>query len=354
MNLRGTIWIFFSLFASGIYAQGIRDSVFHIKGVEVSTGRIFAKEQAGMKITEIDSAILREKTFLSLSDLLSENTHLFIKNHGRGALATASFRGTAPSHTQVNWNGININSPMLGMVDFSLIPVYIIDDLNLKHGAASMADRGGGIGGSINIVNSVKWSEETNVKYIQGIGSYRTLDEFIQLGIGNKKIRLKTRLYHSFSKNNYTFVNRGIGNMDPVTGHLSHPLDTNDNAAYLKYGVLQEVYFRPQANQVLSIKYWGQIAERTIPRSTSYEGPENSNLNNQQDADHKMVADWNYYGHRSKLMLRSGYAGKQLDYSQKNQVPGLGLVPAIYSESRQRSFFKYCFLLPRTESGILL
>ena len=32
---------------------------------------------------------------------------------------------------------------MLGMVDFSLIPVYIIDDLTLKHGAASLTDRGG-------------------------------------------------------------------------------------------------------------------------------------------------------------------------------------------------------------------
>ncbi len=57
-------------------------------------------------------------------------------------MATASFRGTAPSHTQVSWNGISISSPMLGMVDFSLIPVYIIDDLTLKHGAASLVGPG--------------------------------------------------------------------------------------------------------------------------------------------------------------------------------------------------------------------
>jgi iron complex outermembrane receptor protein len=38
-------------------------------------------------------------------------------------------------------------------------------------------------------------------------------------------------------------------------------------------------------------------------------------------------------------MLRTGYSDKQLDYSQRNRVPGLGLIPAIYSESRQKSLF---------------
>jgi len=291
-----------------------------------------------MKETQIDTAILSDKAILSLSDLLSENTPVFIKNHGRGALATASFRGSAPSHTRVNWNGINLNSPMTGMVDFSLIPVYIIDDLNLKHGPASMVNGRGGIGGSINIRNSVHWNEKMNFKYLQGIGSYKTLDEFLQLGFGNRQIRIKTRLYHNYSKNDYTFVNRGIGNLDPETGKIIHPMDTNDNGEYSRYGILQEVYYRPKSNQVLSLKYWGQFADRTIPKPTSYEGPDNSNLNSQQDRDHKVVADWNYFSEVSKLMLRTGYSGKQLDYVLKNRVPGLGLIPAIYSESVQKSF----------------
>ncbi|NOR34910.1 MAG: TonB-dependent receptor, partial [Bacteroidales bacterium] len=71
----------------------------------------------------------------------------------------------------------------------------------------------------------------------------------------------------------------------------------------------------------------------------SYEGPDNSNLNNQEDRDHRLVADWKYYGNFGKLMLRSGYADKRLDYNQMNQVPGLGLIPAIWSESRQQSLY---------------
>jgi len=322
---------------STLFSQGIRDSVFRIDGVKVTTERIFVKEQAGMKQSQVDSTILQNKMTLSLSDLLSENTSVFIKNHGRGALATASFRGTAASHTQVKWNGITINSPMAGMVDFSLIPVYLIDELHLKHGPASLADGVGGIGGSIQLYNRAAWNEKTSFSYLQGLGSYQTFDEFAELGLGNQKFRSHTRIYHNQSQNDYTFENRGIGNIDPLTGLLTHPLDTNDQAAYLRYGLLQEFYYRPGDKHVISMKYWGQYADRTIPRPTSYEGPDNSNLNSQQDTDHRWVADWKYYSDIGKWMLRSGYASKQLYYHQMNKVPGLGLVPAIYSESRQNS-----------------
>lgn len=331
-----------------VFSQGIRDSVFLIQQVEVSADRIFMKEEAGMKETKVDSLVLSGKINLSLSELLSENTSVFIKSHGRGALATASFRGMAASHTQVNWNGININTPMAGMVDFSLIPVYIIDDLNLKHGTASIADRSGGLGGSINISNSVNWNKKFHFKYLQGIGSYKSFDEFLHIGVGNKKLQIQTRLYHNYSKNNYSFINRGIGNIDPQTGEVVNPLDTNDNADYTKYGILQELYYRPDYKNIVSVKYWGQWADRTIPRATSYEGPDNSNLNNQKDTDHKLVLDWKHFTNKSKLILRSGYSGKQLDYTLKNHVPGLGLIPAIYSESTQKSFlnsisFSYMF-----------
>jgi outer membrane cobalamin receptor len=322
-----------------LMAQGITDSVFHIQGVSIAREQMFVKEQAGMKLTRVDSSVLEYKASLSLSDLLSENTSVFIKDHGRGALATASFRGTSPSHTQVSWNGININSPMAGMVDFSLIPVYIIDDLNLKHGSASLGDQSGGIGGSINMNNNTRWNKERTLAYMQGIGSYSSFDEFLQVGMGNKKIQSKTRLYHNYSKNDYTFVNRGIANIDPVSGDITNPLDTNDHAGYLRYGLLQEFYYRPAASHVFSLKYWGQYADRTIPKPTSYEGPDNSNLNNQEDRDHRMVVDWKFYGDVGKLMLRSGYADKRLDYYQMNSVPGLGLIPAVWSESRQQSLF---------------
>jgi len=322
-----------------LIAQSNADTVVHaLSGVEIKADRIFVKEEAGMKETVIDSLIMKEKVNVSLSDLLSENTPVFIKNHGRGALATASFRGTAASHTQVTWNGLNINSPMTGMVDFSLIPVYIADNINIKHGTASIADNSGGLGGSININNSIDWTDTFNLKYLQAVGSYKTLDEFLKIGWGNKKVQIRSRLYHNYSKNDYTFVNHGIVNINPETGAFENPIDTNDNAAYTRYGMLQEIYYRPTENNVVSVKYWGQFADRSIPRATSYEGPDNSNLNDQTDVDHKVIIDWNNYGDNYKLTIRSGYVYKNLIYTLMNNVSGVGLVPAVFSVSNTNSF----------------
>lgn len=319
------------------YAQGLQDTVVQLKAVEITTERLFEKQEAGMRTMQVDSAVITEKANLSLSQVLSENTSVFIKDYGRGALATASFRGTAPSHTTVNWNGITISSPMTGMVDFSLIPVNIIDGLELRHGSAAIADHGGGIGGSISINNNPGWDNDIDIRYIQGIGSYRTFNEFLQFGFGNRKVRSETRLYHNYSANDFTFINRGVGEPDPETGKIVHPTDINRNAAYRNYGILQELYLKPTGKDIVSIKWWLQESRRAIPRATSYEGPDNSNLNSQENTDNRLVAGWDHYEKRSHLSVRAGYAGKDLLYRLDNTVPGLGEVPAVYSESKQHS-----------------
>jgi iron complex outermembrane receptor protein len=320
-----------------LMAQWMTDSIHPIEGVEIRAERIFVQEEAGTRQTIIDTVVLEEKASVSLSELLSENTSVFIKSNGRGAMATASFRGTAASHTRVSWNGLTLNSPMLGMVDFSLIPVYLIDELKLKHGSASVSEGGGGIGGSIHLENTPRWKDPFELRFIQGLGSYGTFDEYLQFGLGGKKIRSSTRLYHNQSRNDYTFVNRGIAIIDPESGEVHHPLDTNANADYQRYGLMQEIYYRPAAAHMLSLVYWGQLADRAIPWPTSYEGPDNANLNQQEHADHQVVLRWNWYASIGKLAWRTGYASRNMDYLQWKQVPGLGSITDIASFSHQQS-----------------
>jgi len=112
------------VFPSSVFSSVFPDTL-HIAPVIINGERI-KKEGAGMITSSIDSTAMAKSLSANLSDLILQNTPIFIKEYGRGALATASFRGTAPSHTQVLWNGINLCIPILGMVDFSLIPVYFM------------------------------------------------------------------------------------------------------------------------------------------------------------------------------------------------------------------------------------
>ena len=331
-------------FSAALWAYGQNDTIIDLPGVEVISGRIFDLESAGMSISEVDSGVISQKIHLNLSDLLSENTPVFIKSHGRGALATASFRGTAPSHTAVNWNGIAIESPMTGMTDFSLIPVYLIDKIDLKHGAASLADQTGGLGGSINIGNIPDFKKRFGLSYLQGIGSFSTFDEFLDLGAGTKTFQARTRVYHNYSKNNFSFLNRSIVLQNNDSGEVTHPVQTNDHADYKKFGFLQEIYFMPDDRNLFSFRWWSQKADQSLPQATSYEGPEDANINDQITTDHRAMAQWNGYADKIKWLLRSAFTRKELDFFVFHQISGFGEVASVYSQSTQNRMLNHAAL----------
>ena len=326
-----------------VFAQGIQDSVFQIRTVEITAGRLFQKEQAGMKESYVDSLVLRNKINLSLSDVLAENTTVYIKSYGRGALATASFRGTAPTHTQVSWNGLNINSPMLGMVDFSLIPVYVIDDISLQHGAASVGKSSGGLGGHISIENEVDWMNRFSGRYYQGIGSFSTFDEFGQINMGNAVFQSKTRAYHNYSANDYEYINRNqLNDYTYQTGDF--PAQQNEDGDYQKYGFMQEFYLKATEQIVSSAKLWYQDAYRSIPMVTSYQGNEENATrreNRQDDMTFKAVVDGAYYGSRISGKIRSGMDYQQLDYVMRNKVGGAEWETPVNSGSDMKSWYNH-------------
>lgn len=315
------------------------DTVIELDEVQVRARHFFEKETAGMKQTQVDSLVITQKLHHSLSALLAENTSVYINSHGRGALATASFRGTAASHTLMNWNGIPINSPMMGMVDFSLIPVSIIDDLTLRYGSASVRDQSGGLGGSIHISNRADWESRRELALSQGIGSYGTHDQRLDASLGNSQVQWRSRIYHNRSDNDYPFLNRAVAHLDD--GEITHLPDTNRHGDYTRYGTLQEFYWQAAPNELLSFHWWGQHAERGIPRAISFEGAENANISRQNNQDHHAVARWQRFGERGKLTVRSGFTANQLEYTLTNEVSGSGTLPAIQSESTQRSFLQH-------------
>ncbi len=335
MCIRHFVWLVMFFVFTGFYAVGSNDTIVPLPAVEIRATRFFSPEQAGMKQTRLDSLVLSQKLHLSMSELLAQNTPIYIKNHGRGALATASFRGTAPSHTRVNWNGLPVNTPMAGMVDFSLIPVFVMDEVGLKHGTASLADQSGGLGGSISIANRPRWSTGGHFDYTQMFGSFDTRSEYVQAGYGDTFWQYRFRAYQNQSANDFPFVNRWVGHL--VDGEIVHPLDTNKNADYRHLGFLQEFDYRIDNTHGFSLRWWSQWADRSIPRVTSYEGPAEANLGRQRDVDHRAVADWRWYLPSSRWLFRLGHTLKHLDYSLTNQVHGMGEIIVLHSMSRQKS-----------------
>ena len=135
-------------------------------------------KDTGIRRTDMDSLALRENISVSLAGLLAYNSAVFVKQYGRASLSTVSLRGTSSSHSQVMWNGLKINSPMLGMTDFSLIPAFLTDEVFILHGSSSLQEVSGGLGGAMIMNTSLPETEGFGLQYGHELGSWRTADEY--------------------------------------------------------------------------------------------------------------------------------------------------------------------------------
>lgn len=273
--------------------------------ISIREVKVFGKqpiEEAGTMTTKIDTLVLQTLQTHTLSELLSSYSPVFIKSYGRGSSATVSFRGTAPSHTQVYWNGMKVNSLMSGDVDFSLFPVYFIDDMSLQHGGSSLQSGSGALGGSVIINNTADWTDRFSVRYIQTLESFNTDKEYLNLGYGNGKIQFKTRVFSDRSKNDFPYFNYGVLPMHKAV---------QQNARYNKKGFLQEVYTRFK-NQTLSAKLWAYQSDRDLPQLMSFEGDARKETQNDQNI--RAVVSWKVVKEKSKLEWLSGLNMSRLNY----------------------------------------
>ncbi|MGD0342331.1 MAG: TonB-dependent receptor plug domain-containing protein, partial [Bacteroidales bacterium] len=132
------------------------DDTIRIKEVIISRSKS-VRDLPGFKKISVDSTLLNYYTLLPVTETLDNNSQLFFKSYGAGAMASTSFRGAGAERTILSWNGINLNDPMLGQVDFSLFPSGMADGIQVSYGAASMETGFGGIGGLINLENRPVW-----------------------------------------------------------------------------------------------------------------------------------------------------------------------------------------------------
>ncbi|MCX6255656.1 MAG: Plug domain-containing protein, partial [Bacteroidia bacterium] len=212
----------------------------------------------GYKKTIIDSSILGNYSQSTLADLLSENSGIFIKSYGMGGIATPSFRGTGAGHTQIAWNGVNINHPMLGQSDLSLIPTGLIDDIQIFFGGASMAFNSGGIGGIINLETKPVWKKEIVISINPGLGSFGQYSGLVKVKSGNINFQTVTKAFFLSSENDFRYLNTEIS-AEPVW-------ETRTNSQMHQQGFIQELYYRKTKN-VASARIWYQSSDRNLPSS---------------------------------------------------------------------------------------
>ncbi|MBQ8672473.1 MAG: TonB-dependent receptor [Bacteroides sp.] len=315
-------------------------------GLRIPEVTVYGKrlmKDIGVQKTRLDSVVLKENISLSMADVLTYNSSIFVKSYGRATLSTVSFRGTSPSHTQVTWNGMRINNPMLGMTDFSMIPSYFIDEAALLHGTSSVNETGGGLGGAVKLSTRPAEAEGFGLQYIQGIGSFKTFDEFLRLTYGDEHWQLSTRVACSASPNEYSYRNHdkkeNVYDEEMNIIGSYYPTEKNRSGSFRDLHVLQEVYYNTRKGDRLGMNAWYLRSNRELPMLTTDYGNEHDFENRQREETFRGLLSWEHMRSNRKWSLKGGYVHTRMKYDYKRDAGNGVMTPMTRSRSRVNTLY---------------
>lgn len=272
------------LFSCRLPAQSLNDTL-QLREMEVKANLV--PGNSGFKKVRFDSLILLPYRDGDLSTALSQISTVFIKEYSPGSLATTSFRGTPANHTQVEWNGISLSSPMLGQSDLSQIPVSAFDEIEVLYGAAGLTKTSGAFGGVVNLVSNPDWNNRINASAAQTLASF---DNYTTLGgviAGSSSFQSQTRFNFGSALNDF-----------PYTNDLGQTVYQHD-AKVKQYGLSEEAFWKIRDKHLLAARIWYTYDARDVPPvaegTATYYLQTTLNKNLRSMLEYKLVeTTWNF------------------------------------------------------------
>jgi len=121
----------------------------------------------------------------SIGELLAHEPGIDWMSYGNyaGAAQEIHIRGMRGNGTQVLVNGVNINSPSLGLADVGKIPLNSIERIEVTKGSGSLLYGSGAMGGVVNIITKRPDRDKMDLKVGAGYGSQDTYRLWAEQGL---------------------------------------------------------------------------------------------------------------------------------------------------------------------------
>lgn len=196
MDIKRSLVLLFSSYGCFLFGQEKTIDTVYVFDNQMSKVKLFHKVNS---ISPEDA----KKNSANLSEILRFQSPVYIKENGRGAVSSPSFRGTGAGHTAFVWNGININSQFLGQGDVNNIPSMGFDQLDVKAGSVGVIYGSGAIGGTVHLNNSLDFNKGFHASLFSEAASFGTYNNFAKASFSNKKFSFKFSGNYSVSENDY-------------------------------------------------------------------------------------------------------------------------------------------------------
>lgn len=266
-------------------------------GVSVIERLYFVDQQ---KIERPDSLISAAYQNNTVADALAAEGKLFLKSYSLGGLTTTSWRGVGAGRTAIMWNGVNLQSPMNGVVDLSLIPMGTVDRVSLRYGGQGSLHGNGSIAGAIELKNLPEYNKGWGAGANLSAGSFGMNAQQVNLGYSNRSSSSSIKIYRHGAANNFA---------------LSQTLDGVDRSEmpkspYTRQGALVEQHFHWRDNNKIGVVYWYQEADRQLP-PTRFEVDSDAR---QQDISHRLAVNWGKYFDKMSVDVRAAWLDEVIEF----------------------------------------
>lgn len=278
-----------------IKAQDV-DSLHWLKQVDVKGSRIAYPDKI-ISHQVLDTTLAAKILAPDVAAQLTRESGVFVKSYGQGGVSTVTSSGMGAAHTALLWNGIKLNSPMLGLYDFSLIPSFLLDKVTMQYGGSGALQGSGSVGGAVLLESETDKNEGFNATVMTGISSYGGQQLGVQSGLTNGNVSTNSRVYMRKAKNDFTYKNQYGETV------------TQKNADSEQEGFAQELKFG-NANNSLAAHIWYLKSDYKIPphmlQANSYQ--------QQKDEAQRYALTWNFKREKSVLTLNAGFVQDKIRF----------------------------------------
>ena len=224
-----------------------------------------------------------------------------------------------------------------------MIPSYFIDDASLLHGTSSVSETGGGLGGAVKLSTKPAQSEGFGLQYVQGVGSFKTFDEFLRLTYGNDKWQISTRAVYSSSLNEYKYRNHDkkeniYDDNHNIIGQY-YPTERNRSGSFKDLHILQEAYYNTGNGDRFGLSAWYINSNRELPMLTTDYGEEADFDNRQREQTFRGVLSWDHMRSSWKVAAKAGYIHMWMAYDYKRDAGNGVMASMTRSRSKINTFY---------------
>ena len=153
----------------------------------------------------IASQQLDQSIATSITDVLSKNSLIYVKDYGLGGSSTFSIRGLGSANASVVWNGLNISSLTLGLSDISIISKNLWNKISVIQSNNASIIGSGANNGAVILENNVQFNTMNRLKLSQSYGSYFNNQTDVNYVFATERWFINPRLYYNASRNNFEY-----------------------------------------------------------------------------------------------------------------------------------------------------